>query len=167
MHSYITQPTVTPADRITHAMHMLTGSLADAPNIHSAHQLRALEHLRTALENWRTCYSPQQPTVPTEAFPIDPPTPVDRTQESIQSRIVHRLHDALPISVITTITLGAAFCGGSTLVAAGWGEGVVGFCVGWAGGCTIRDCMGSCVRSTGAGGFIGGTSVGTVGCCGL
>ena len=64
-------------------------------------------------------------------------------------------------------TLGAAFCGGSTLGAACWGEGVAGFCVGWESGCTIRDCMGSCVRSTGAGGFIGGTSVGMVGCCGL
>ena len=60
-------------------------------------------------------------------------------------------------------TLGAAFCGGSTLGAACWGEGVAGSCVGWESGCTIRDCMGSCVRSTGAGGFIGGTSVGMVG----
>ena len=84
LHSYITQPTVTPAGRITHAMHILTGSLADAPTIHSAHQLRALKHLRTALENWRTCYRPQQPTVPTEVPPINPPAPVDRTQESIQ-----------------------------------------------------------------------------------
>ena len=64
-------------------------------------------------------------------------------------------------------TLGAAFCGGSTLGAACWGEGVASFCVGWASGCTIRDCIVSCVRSTGAGGFIGGTSVGMVGCCGL
>ena len=64
-------------------------------------------------------------------------------------------------------TLRAAFCGGSTLGAAFWGEGVAGSCVGWESGCTIRNCMDSCVRSTGAGGFIGGTSVGTVGCCGL
>ena len=64
-------------------------------------------------------------------------------------------------------TLGAAFCGGSTLGAACWGEGVAGSCVGWECGCTIRDCMDSCVRSTGAGGSIGGTSVGTVGRCGL
>ena len=64
-------------------------------------------------------------------------------------------------------TLGAAFCGGSTLGAAFWGEGVAGFFVGWESRCIIRDCMGSCVRSTGAGRFIGGTSVGTVGCCGL
>ena len=56
-------------------------------------------------------------------------------------------------------TLGAAFCGGSTLGAAFWGEGVAGFCVGWASGCTISDCIVSCVRSTGAGGFIGGTTV--------
>ena len=64
-------------------------------------------------------------------------------------------------------TLGAAFCGGSTLGAACWGEGVAGFFVGWESGCIIRDCMGYCMRSTGAGGFIGGTSVGTVGCCGM
>ena len=64
-------------------------------------------------------------------------------------------------------TLGAAFFGGSTLGAACWGEVVAGSCVGWECGCTIRDCMDSCVRSTGAGGSIGGTSVGTVGCCGL
>ena len=64
-------------------------------------------------------------------------------------------------------TLGAAFCGGITLGAACWGEGVAGSCVGWESGCIIHYCMDSCVRSTGAGGFIGGTSVGTVGCCGL
>ena len=64
-------------------------------------------------------------------------------------------------------TLGAALCGGSTLGAACWGEGVAGFYVGWESGFTIRDCMDSCVRSSGAGGSIGNASVGTVGCCGL
>ena len=60
-------------------------------------------------------------------------------------------------------TLGAACFGGSTLGAACWGEGVAGSCVGWECGRTTRDCMDYCVRSTGAGGSIGITSVGTVG----
>ena len=64
-------------------------------------------------------------------------------------------------------TLRAAFCGGSTLGAVCWGEGVASSCVGWECGFTMRDCMDSCVRSTGVGGSIGCISVGTVGCCGM
>ena len=50
---YLTQPTVTPADRITHALQEpLAATIKEAPPIVIANQLKALEDLQGLSDTW-------------------------------------------------------------------------------------------------------------------
>ena len=46
MHSYLTQPTLTPEDRIVHAVRLLMCALKDAPDARAEAQLQAISDLR-------------------------------------------------------------------------------------------------------------------------
>ena len=47
-HDHLTLPSVTPADRILHGLHSLTGALADVPTACCDAQLKAISDLREA-----------------------------------------------------------------------------------------------------------------------
>ena len=49
-HEHLTIPTVTPADKILHELHLLTGALADVPTAHIDAQLKAIGDL------WDACH---------------------------------------------------------------------------------------------------------------
>jgi len=68
-HEHLTIPTVTPADRILHGLHNLTGALANVPTTRSDAQLRAISELRAACHRWL----PTQDEKP--ANPADTTTP--------------------------------------------------------------------------------------------
>ena len=52
LHSYLTQLTVTPADRITHALQLLAATIKKAPPIVTANQLKAIEDLQGLFDTW-------------------------------------------------------------------------------------------------------------------
>jgi hypothetical protein len=58
LHSYLTQPTVTPADRITHALQLLAATIKQALPIVTANQLKALEDLQGLFDTWRHQQAP-------------------------------------------------------------------------------------------------------------
>ena len=65
-HHHLTQPDVTPADRLQHGIQQLTTALRDAPNaVHDA-QLDAIEALRDAFCRWAR---PLATTAPHPAAP--------------------------------------------------------------------------------------------------
>ena len=51
-HQYLTQPTITPDDRVLHGMQNLTGALKDASTVACDTQLQAIAELRNVLRNW-------------------------------------------------------------------------------------------------------------------
>ncbi len=67
-HSYLTQPTLTPEDRMTHAMNVLSCALKDAPTIKHEAQLEAVKNLRDLFANWQL-RTPEAPTKCNEILP--------------------------------------------------------------------------------------------------
>ena len=53
LHSYITQPTLTHEDKVTHAINMLTCPLVEAPAITRQAQLEAIYGVLQIFEHWR------------------------------------------------------------------------------------------------------------------
>ena len=54
MHSYLTQPTLTPKDSIIHAIRLLTCALDDAPAVRAEAQLQAIADLRDVFAKWHS-----------------------------------------------------------------------------------------------------------------
>ena len=52
-HQYLTQPGLTPTDRLIHALHKRTSTMHHAPEVNSEHQLQAIYHLRRLFSTWR------------------------------------------------------------------------------------------------------------------
>ena len=59
-HNHLTQPTVTPMDRIFHCVNKLTFALHDAPHIACDNQLLAIEALHQAIQRWTKTTGPPQ-----------------------------------------------------------------------------------------------------------
>ena len=53
-HHHLTQPTVTPMDRIFHGVNKLTCALQDAPHIACKNQLLAIDTLHQEIQRWST-----------------------------------------------------------------------------------------------------------------
>ena len=51
-HDYLTQPTITHADRITHALHFLSSALKETPSAVIDTELDAICQLRDLFHNW-------------------------------------------------------------------------------------------------------------------
>ena len=79
LHEYLTQPTVTPEDRITYAIHFLYTALKDVPTSLCDSQPASIEAVRAIFEKWRTLES--SPTVPYTALtnPTKPIVPLHKT----------------------------------------------------------------------------------------
>ena len=75
-HSYLTQPTLTHSDRITHALHLLTCALQDLPDLTHDAQLHAISSLRTLFSQWRQAPTPV--LAPPEPQPLDDDNPPPR-----------------------------------------------------------------------------------------
>ena len=73
LHEYLTQPTITAEERMTHAIHFLSAAPKDVPTSLCDYQLAAIEAVREIFANWRTVES--SPTVPTTSVP-NPPKPI-------------------------------------------------------------------------------------------
>ena len=54
MHSYLTQPTLNPEDRILHAVRLLTCTLDNAPAVRVKAQLQAIADLRDVFSKWHS-----------------------------------------------------------------------------------------------------------------
>ena len=54
MHSYLTQPTLTPKYRIVHAIRLLTCALDDAPAVRAEAQLQAIADLHDVFAKWHS-----------------------------------------------------------------------------------------------------------------
>ena len=63
-HNQLTMPSVTPADRILHGLHSLTGALADVPTACCDAQLKAISNLRNACSQWQANSPVQDPVGP-------------------------------------------------------------------------------------------------------
>ena len=63
-HHHITQPSVTPEDRVLHWLQQLTAALQGAPYSRSGHQIHALQSLKYTLTNWAVDTSPKELTAP-------------------------------------------------------------------------------------------------------
>ena len=59
-HNHLTQPTVTPMDRIFHGVNKLTCALHDAPHIACDNQLLAIDALHQAIQRWTKTKRPLQ-----------------------------------------------------------------------------------------------------------
>ena len=59
-HHHLTQPTVTPIDRIFHGVNKLTCALHDAPHIVFDNQLLAIDALHQAIQIWTKTTGPPQ-----------------------------------------------------------------------------------------------------------
>ena len=54
LHKYLTQPEVTPKDRIVHALNVLSCAVKDNANTVHHEQLLAISKLRNLFDNWKT-----------------------------------------------------------------------------------------------------------------
>ena len=72
-HKYLTQPTTTHADRLTHALHLLSSALRETPSAVIDAQLDAIRQLRDLFQNWTRTTNLQDPSPP-------PPTPPPPTR---------------------------------------------------------------------------------------
>ena len=52
-HQYLTQPGITPTDRLINELHTLTAAMHHAPEVNIARQLQAIEHLCCLFQTWR------------------------------------------------------------------------------------------------------------------
>ena len=57
-HNHLTQPEVTPMDRIVHVVNKLACALQDAPHIACDNQLFAINVLHQAIQRWTTSNKP-------------------------------------------------------------------------------------------------------------
>jgi len=73
-HSYLTQPTLTPEDRMVHAMNMLSCAIKDAPATKLEAQLDAIQQLRELLTGWQQ----QSPSTAAEPSKCDQSPPEER-----------------------------------------------------------------------------------------
>ena len=82
LHEYITQPSLTPADRIFHAVRLLMCALKDVPSITCDSQLAAIEELKCIFETWRPSTPPKPPTPnsPISPVPTPPAAPAQPTE---------------------------------------------------------------------------------------
>ena len=67
-HQYLTQPGLTPTDRLIHAIHTLTVAIHYTPEVNSEQQLLAIYHMRRLFHTWRdtsTTTSPNPKDIPT------------------------------------------------------------------------------------------------------
>ena len=58
-HHHITQPSITPEDRVLHGLQQLTADLQGSPSSQSGDQIRALQYLQYTLNNWAGDTTPQ------------------------------------------------------------------------------------------------------------
>ena len=63
-HHHITQPSVTPKDRVIHMLQQLMAALQGAPYSQSWDQICALQSLKDTLTNWAVDSTPEEPTAP-------------------------------------------------------------------------------------------------------
>ena len=71
-HDYLTQPAITHADRITHALHFLSSALKETPSAVIDTQLESIRQLRELFHNWK---QPPNPQIPSPPPPTPPPVP--------------------------------------------------------------------------------------------
>ena len=50
---YLTQPSLAPTDILIHALRTLTAEMRHTPELKSAYQLQAIDHLRRLFQNWQ------------------------------------------------------------------------------------------------------------------
>ena len=75
LHEYLTQPSVTSEDRMTHTIHFLSTALKYVPTSLCDSQIAAIEAVCTNFANWITIES--SPTFPPKSVP-KPPKPIVR-----------------------------------------------------------------------------------------
>ena len=63
-HHHITQPSITPEDRVLHGLQQLTAAIQGAPYYQSGDQIRALQSLKDTLTNWAVDTTPKDLTAP-------------------------------------------------------------------------------------------------------
>ena len=63
-HHYITQPSVTPEDRVPHGLQQLTAAFQGVPSSWSGDQVRALQCLKDTLTDWVVDTTPKEMTAP-------------------------------------------------------------------------------------------------------
>ena len=63
-HHHITQPSVTPKDRVLHGLQRLTAVLQGAPSSQSGDQIRALQYLQDTINDWAVDTTPKDLTAP-------------------------------------------------------------------------------------------------------
>ena len=63
-HHHITQPSVTPEDRVLHRLQQLTAAIQGSPYSQSGDQIRALQYLKDTLTNWSVDTTPKELTAP-------------------------------------------------------------------------------------------------------
>ena len=64
IHHHLTQPEVTPMDRIVHGVNKLTCALHDTPHIACDNQLLAINALHQEIQRWTTINRPPQAKLP-------------------------------------------------------------------------------------------------------
>ena len=62
LHDYLTQPTVSPSDRIVHALNFLSCAISDAPEAIHHEQLSVISKLRDIFSNWKISTTMTPPT---------------------------------------------------------------------------------------------------------
>ena len=63
-HHHITQPSVTPEDRVLHGLQHFTAALQGAPSSWSGDQIRYLQFLKDTLDDWSVYTTPKDLTNP-------------------------------------------------------------------------------------------------------
>ena len=63
-HHHITQPSVTPKDRVLHGIQQLTTAIEGDTYSQSGDQIRALQSLKDTLTNWAVETTPKDLTAP-------------------------------------------------------------------------------------------------------
>ena len=83
-HHHLTLPTVTPADRIVHGIHLLTSALHNVFTTRSDAQIKAIGDLGDIYQQWRTANPAQKPAINPVQKPNDTTVPAPAASSSVR-----------------------------------------------------------------------------------
>ena len=117
LHHYITEPGLTPMDRLIHVLYTFKSEMHHSTSVKNPHQLQAIDHMRCLFQTWRetkTTTSPEPNAIPkvTRSDVTRPPQDlpavycVDLIQTRVSSLVVNHRTAEVQVTSDRPVTLG-------------------------------------------------------------